>query len=203
MPRRPVLGKPAPADGDLRERLLLAAAEEIGRVGVDGVSLRALARAVGVSHQAPLHVFGSRRGLLTALATAAVRHLADETDRAAREAEASGGSGVDVVLAIGLKYIEIALGEQALFALVTRVEALDLQDAEFREAKAIAWSVLYDAVASAQEQGWRAGQSTELLALLCWSVVQGLAVLYRDRLAPEGLATRAPEDLARAIAGLI
>lgn len=204
MPKRSsAAGERAGASGgDLRERLLAAAWEEVARVGADDISLRALARKVGVSHQAPLHVFGSRRGLLTALATAAVNHLTEEIARAARAAEAEGGGGVEAVLAIGVKYIEVALSEQGLFALATRAEVLDLADAGLREARANAWAVLYDAVGRAQEQGWRTGQPTDLLALTCWSLVQGLAVIHRDRLAPEELADRTPEELARAVAAL-
>ncbi|PRC56217.1 TetR family transcriptional regulator, partial [Mycobacterium sp. ITM-2017-0098] len=44
--------------------------------GADGVSLRELARAAGVSHAAPAHHFTDRRGLFTALAAQGWRMLA-------------------------------------------------------------------------------------------------------------------------------
>lgn len=186
----------------LRERLLRATAVEISEVGVDGVSLRAIARRIGVSHQAPAHVFGSRRGLLTALATEAVNRMRDETSATAEEARASGRSGPEVVVAIGLRYIEIALREQALFALASRSEVLDLTDPDLMRSRNEAWRVLLEAVSDAQAQGWRAGQPTDVVALMCWSMVQGLAVIYRDRLAPEEIATRSPEELVREITAL-
>src|SRR5699024_12294099 len=44
--------------------------------GVDALSMRDLARQAGVSHGAPAHHFGDRRGLLTALATDGFQRLA-------------------------------------------------------------------------------------------------------------------------------
>lgn len=186
----------------LRERLLRATAVEISEVGIDGVSLRAIARRIGVSHQAPAHVFGSRRGLLTALATEAVNRMRDETSATADAARAAGQNGPEVVVAIGLRYIEIALREQALFALASRSEVLDLTDPDLLRARDGAWLVLLDAVTDAQAQGWRAGQPTDVVALMCWSMVQGLAVIHRDRLAPEEIANRSPVELVREITAL-
>lgn len=177
--------------------------EEIARSGADDISLRALARKVGVSHQAPLHVFGSRRGLLTAVATAAVDSLTEDLAAAAARVEAAQGPGADAVLAIGLTYIEATLRERALFALTARADALDIDDPAFRAARAAAWGVLLATVERAQAAGWRTDQPTDLVALTSWSLVQGLAVIYRDQLAPDDLADRAPEELMRVIAGLL
>ena len=49
--------------------------------GADGISLRELARAAGVSHAAPAHHFTDRRGLFTALAAEGWRLLADRARR--------------------------------------------------------------------------------------------------------------------------
>ena len=56
--------------------ILGQAAELVAERGADGVSLRELARAAGVSHAAPTHHFGDRRGLFTALAAQGWRKLA-------------------------------------------------------------------------------------------------------------------------------
>src|SRR6202158_6336655 len=62
--------------GDLKAVILSEAAKLVAERGADGVSLRELARAAGVSHAAPAHHFTDRRGLFTALATAGFRMLA-------------------------------------------------------------------------------------------------------------------------------
>ena len=54
--------------GDLKAVILAHAADLVAERGADGVSLRELARAAGVSHAAPAHHFADRRGLFTALA---------------------------------------------------------------------------------------------------------------------------------------
>ena len=51
-----------------RERLLAAAVEQAMRGGIADMSLRELAAAIGTSHRMLLYHFGSREGLLTAVA---------------------------------------------------------------------------------------------------------------------------------------
>ena len=53
-----------------RERLLAAAVEQATRGGIADLSLRELAAAIGTSHRMLLYHFGSREGLLTAVAQA-------------------------------------------------------------------------------------------------------------------------------------
>ena len=64
--------------GDLKAVILAEAARLVAERGADGISLRELARAAGVSHAAPAHHFTDRRGLFTALAAEGWRMLADE-----------------------------------------------------------------------------------------------------------------------------
>ena len=66
--------------------------------GADGISLRELARAAGVSHAAPAHHFTDRRGLFTALATEGFRLLA-------RRSPTRGRMFVDAALA----YVRFAI----------------------------------------------------------------------------------------------
>jgi AcrR family transcriptional regulator len=61
-----------------RERLLAAAVEQAMRGGIADLSLRELATAIGTSHRVLLYHFGSREGLLTAVARAV-----EEAQRAA------------------------------------------------------------------------------------------------------------------------
>jgi AcrR family transcriptional regulator len=81
--------------GDLRDELLRAAERSLQSLGADQLSLRDLAREVGVSHAAPRRHFADRRALLNALAEtgfrrlgvalrAAVAEVGDERDLAAR-----------------------------------------------------------------------------------------------------------------------
>ena len=60
-----------------RERLLAAAVEQARQGGIADLSLRELAAAIGTSHRMLLYHFGSREGLLLAIAGAV-----EETERA-------------------------------------------------------------------------------------------------------------------------
>ena len=67
---RPPVRRPAPTyGGDLRRDLLDAALELIAREGPSSVSLRWLARRLGVSHAAPANHFPDKAALFTAIAT--------------------------------------------------------------------------------------------------------------------------------------
>lgn len=62
--------------GDLRAALLKAAARMLEKEGPEAISLRELARAADVSHNAPYRHFSDRRALLAALANEGYAQLA-------------------------------------------------------------------------------------------------------------------------------
>jgi len=79
-PRR----KPAEAyhHGDLREALLAVARRVLATAGPEALSLRELARALDVSHNAPYRHFPTREALLAALAAEGFRELSRRTREA-------------------------------------------------------------------------------------------------------------------------
>ena len=54
---RPGRARSAYHHGDLREALLLAAEQELIEKGIEGFTLRGVAKRAGVSHAAPAHPF--------------------------------------------------------------------------------------------------------------------------------------------------
>lgn len=110
--------------GDLRRTLLAAAAATIAERGVAGLSLRALAHSAGVSHAAPTHHFGDKRGLLTALAAEGHGMLAD----------ALGGAGGDL-LAVGVAYVRFAAEHRAHFAVMFQPNLYDTNDPQVSAAR--------------------------------------------------------------------
>ena len=61
--------------GDLRSAVLAAAEKILETEGVDALTLRAVARMVGVSHTAPKNHFGDLEGLLSELAAVGYRRF--------------------------------------------------------------------------------------------------------------------------------
>ena len=74
MPKVPTVSAVSPAPtapyhhGDLRRALIHATVAAVAASGPTAVSLRGLAAELGVSHAAPVHHFGDKAGLFTAVA---------------------------------------------------------------------------------------------------------------------------------------
>src|SRR3954451_25021195 len=101
--------------GNLRAELLERAVEVVSERGVDALSLRELARDVGVSHAAPRRHFADRQALLVALAE-------DGFDRLGRSLtvaiDGAGGSFGARAAALAGAYVRFATEHAALLELM-------------------------------------------------------------------------------------
>ena len=61
--------------GNLKEALIAAGLEILSEQGVEGLSLRKVAKKVGVSHTAPYNHFSDKQALLAAISTAGHEQL--------------------------------------------------------------------------------------------------------------------------------
>lgn len=148
--------------GDLRRTVLDAAVAAIGESGLDGWSLRELARRAGVSHAAPAHHFGDKAGLLTALAAEGFDLLADTL----REA------GPDFLEA-GLAYVRFATEHPVHFGVMFQPKLYRADDDAVRQARDRAGALL--------AQGARTVAATagsEVTARAGWSIAHGFASLW-------------------------
>lgn len=153
--------------GSLRETLLEAAANAVAQHGVAALSLRALAREAGVSHTAPRHHFGDKRGLVTALAATGYELLAE------RLLEAG-----DDFLEMGVAYVRFALECPGHFAVMYQPELVDEADAQLIAARARTREALVSG--SLRIVDTREDSTPPALppaALLAWSASHGLANL--------------------------
>lgn len=157
--------------GDLRADLVTAAAELIAERGADSVSLREVARRVGVSHAAPAHHFTDRTGLLTAVATQGFTRLRDEVARARKGKPDARG-----IVAAGVAYVAYGSANWTVFELMFR-SALLRADAAYVDAGLAARGELEQAVTDAQRTGWAPGRPPDELVLTCWALAHGLAGL--------------------------
>lgn len=165
---------------DLRQRILRAAEQEIASCGPAKASLRAIARRVGVSHQATAHHFDDRAGLFTALAVEGFELLLEKTTAAV---EACGeddiASGAQVA-ASGAAYVGFAMQHPTMFDVMFRPELLHAEDPRLLDVRRLHRDLLVHVIATAQAQGWGVAVPTEELAAVGWATVHGLAVLQRD-----------------------
>lgn len=154
--------------GNLRAVLLAAAVEEIQAVGPARLSLRELARRAGVSHAAPAHHFGDKRGLFTALAAEGFRMLHQRTSRAL--------NGEVALVEAGQRYVEFALDHPAHFAVMFDPSLLDADDTDYQRERGAAFEVLYEAIRRATKVTAEAELGAQTLG--AWVAVHGLATLW-------------------------
>jgi AcrR family transcriptional regulator len=168
--------------GNLRESLLAAAEAELAEKGVEGLSLRGIAKRAGVSHAAPAHHFGDVNGLLTAMAALGFQRFVALLD--ARQVRA--GSDPDARMqAAGLGYIEFALGQPALFQLIFTSQRPDFSDPALSEAANAAFDQLVRSVGAANGTAPYVQEAGMIDVMATWAIVHGLAgLLNTGRLKP-------------------
>jgi AcrR family transcriptional regulator len=155
--------------GDLRRALLEAALSLIEARGADDVSLREIARAVGVSPAAVYRHFPDKQALMEAVAGEGLARLA-----AAQHAAADGLPDVNAAFAAsGRAYVRFALANPGLFRATFTYPgvtfAAPAEDAAGR---------LLHAHATALAGG--DARRASVVATRAWALVHGLALLMLD-----------------------
>ncbi|MDP9901082.1 TetR/AcrR family transcriptional regulator [Variovorax ginsengisoli] len=160
--------------GDLRNVLLAYAREQLERASLDGLSMREMAKAIGVSHTAAYRHFQDRRALLQAVAVDGFQEMLGAT-RAAAGADRPFGRAQ--LKASGLAYIRFGLMHPRLLAhMFSAVGEPDAPE-DLVHAGAQLFEVLLQLVSTGQEEGvFRAGDARQL-SHACWAMVHGLTTL--------------------------
>lgn len=154
--------------GDLRAALLTTAMGMLERG--EPFSLRAVARATGVSPTAPYRHFPEREALESALAAQGLRDLKADLTR-----DRELPSTVEELADLGAAYVKFALRRPALFRLMFGNEC-DTENDERVQAAAEVHELLAAAIT-----GVFPDSEAPELALGGWGLVHGLAFLYIDR----------------------
>ncbi len=168
--------------GDLRGALLRGALQILIEKGETALSLRAVARQVGVSHTAPYRHFRDKAGLLQAVADEGFAAFSEHLDAAQT---AAGPDPLPRFRALGRAYIDFARAQPDRFRLMfgREVVAARHQSGDLGPAGA-PFQRLLDTIGAAQHAGTvRAGPSPTL-ALAAWAGVHGCALLCLDGLLP-------------------
>ncbi len=154
--------------GDLKAAILAEAATLVADRGADGLSLRELARAAGVSHAAPAHHFTDRRGLFTALATEGFGMLAD----------ALTGARPDFIDA-ALAYVRFAIDHPGHYAVMFDKSLYDDTDPDLVAAETAAGAELAHGVGTLNDPHAKADPQSAALA--AWSLVHGFSTLWLNK----------------------
>ncbi|PXY21299.1 TetR/AcrR family transcriptional regulator [Prauserella muralis] len=158
---------------DPRQHLIASATALLADEGVEAVTLRRIAREAGVSHGAPLRHFAGRTELLSAVASTGFAELRRRGETSA------GATAAERLRAACLAYLDFALGNPAMFELMFRHDLIDAHAPELAGTSDALFTGFCELVRGAQEeQGWRTGTDSRLLAASLWSALHGLAELW-------------------------
>lgn len=187
--------------GDLRQALIEAACTHMRRDGAESLSLRALAREVGVSQTAPYRHFESKNALFAAIATWGFRDMAISL-RAARDQHIDDVE--EAFVQIGLAYVEWALANPEKYQLFFDSSLLDFSAyEELQLAGAEAFEVLLGLVRRGQEEGVFADHlPAEELAGATWSSVHGMTSLLQKNQPTDKLKGRIDDSVPTALQAL-
>lgn len=192
--------------GDLRRALLDAAVEILAEDGAHVLTLREVARRVGVTQAAPYHHFADKEAILAALAEEGFVKLYDAM---ASARDAAGSKPAARLQAMGKGYVDFAVKHPAHFRIMF-VRLVDIpRYPSLHVAADRAFTALLEGIVLAQKAGVvRRGNPAEL-ALLAWSTMHGLAMLWIECAAQgpagpdvsiEALAEGAADMLVRGLA---
>ena len=165
--------------GNLRAKLLETAIEQLGKSEVEDLSLRALARRLGVSQTAPYRHFADKNELLAAMASHGYRNLLE----ALRQASAvTGDCPQDQLIAFAHAYVDYAAQNPQLFKLMFGPA---LQPAvnypELRAASRDTLQLVQDILQRGVDNGdFRHTDNIAYLANAAWSSIYGLSTLLVD-----------------------
>jgi len=171
-----------------RDRLSEAALGLFAERGYEGVTLRAIADALGCSPMTPYRYFANKDAIFAAVRAAAYNRFA-----AAQEAAvASTDDLIGRLTALGVSYLRFASEEPHAYRLMFGLSQPSPDGyPELREAELRAWVPLHAAIAGAIEAGLLEGDP-DTVAHVFWASVHGLASLH---LAGKLALGRTVEDL--------
>lgn len=164
--------------GDLRQALIDGAISLIAEQDVSSLSLREVARRVGVSHAAPYRHFQDKESLLAAVAEEGFIGLTEAMNRAIEQAPDDTLKRLE---ATGVAYVEFAVAHPSHYRVMFgSYQGEQVPQKERAQAGWQAFQVLFNAIEAGQSAGTVRAGDTMQLGWVAWSTVHGLAMLLID-----------------------
>ena len=184
--------------GNLRAAILAQAEQTLNEGG--DLSLRELARQVGVSHAAPRRHFAGKQALLDALAEDGFERLG----RDLRSALAAAGPAFDArLLAFSRAYVRFATDHAALLELMFAGKHRPGATDSLRDAADRAFEAPLALIAEGQAAGDVVPGDPERVAIVAWAALQGLAAMINSEMLDRGALDEFVSDAAeRLVLGL-
>jgi AcrR family transcriptional regulator len=194
-PRKPV--KAAYHHGNLREELVSQGLGILETEGLPALTMREIARRIGVTQTAPLHHFEGKTGLLAAIAALGFRMLFEQRMEALKDQRRPDAR----LMAVLLAYVDFARAHPALFHLMHGAEIPDKSAfPELNDAAIRSYSLLETAVADYLMATDGTMDRRREATLAAWTACHGLAhIMTSPQNTPRYVLRKDPEGISRQI----
>ena len=161
--------------GDLKAALVACATDILRKEGPSALSLRAVARAAGVSEAAPYRHFNDRRQLVAAVAEAGFRRMEQAMLAAMQRNSREGLRGV------ARAYVAFALENPAEYRVMFGQEVANTEDLPgLRETSRSVLGFVAQGIGMLQNAGLIGVGEPALMAVVTWAQLHGLVMLALD-----------------------
>lgn len=168
--------------GDLRQSLMDSALVLIKDEGIDKLSLRKLAQAVGVSQTAIYHHFSDKQDLLYALGKAGIEQLTSQIQPVLLNQDQAIQQRLERAVT---RYVQFAIQNPELYELMLgRTTWKQPQETAFHHDGRHSFRAYGKLIASLQKQGIITPQADPLrIAQVSWATLHGICRMHNDGLA--------------------
>ena len=161
--------------GDLHREILCAARDLLEENNIASMSLRAVAKKVGVSHAAPYRHFKDKESLLAGIAGEGFKEMTTQLAEAVNLHPGDPGSQLQEA---GRRYAKlVAENPQCVQLMFGGILPCDDTYPELRESGDMAFTALKTIIEDGQSLGVFRKGDVELMALTAWSGIHGLSLL--------------------------
>lgn len=189
--------------GDLRSALIDATIELVREIGLDAVTMRAVAKRAGVSEAAPYHHFANKAELLAGAAVLAFRAFGDAIEHGV---QTSRNDGQDPVLGAVTGYVTFGLNHPGEYQLIFGRHIVELgldALAEVRAAGGASITTTIDALAESLTRRGSRATATDTFPLVR-AIVHGIVdLMHEQELGPDTTTSDAIEMAKRAVDALL
>jgi AcrR family transcriptional regulator len=172
---------------DLKTELIQKGLLIFGKEGYEGLSLRKVAKACGVSQTAPYRHFKDKDGLIAAITMHAIRLF----DLSLQQAGRKPGNPGEQLREMGIAYVHFFVANPKylkllFFSNIKDYLAKDICGVHGRLEEGHPFSTLINAVKRYKEWAPNETRSVEELTLYCWGLVHGISILISSGHMPCG-----------------
>ncbi|GAA4644472.1 TetR/AcrR family transcriptional regulator [Pontixanthobacter gangjinensis] len=153
--------------GDLKRVLFEVALKLLDRDGVEGVTIRAVAREAGVSHGAPVNHYRDRRALLTALAQRQFETIRSSVEDGLTAATVGSNAWIEV---FGNTLLDFGFEYPHRYKLLWRGDLIDLNDPDLSRIMDQIYAQLCDQIERSMPQ---VEFDRDTVAVAFWSMIHG------------------------------